>query len=163
MLHTLRRLLIQQAARSPPPSFLPVVHRSAVRWLRWWGIVAVGSKVDGPRDDQGRQIGGYLCTSGSRGGLCVMVLLNMRGANQIWDRALAVDCGREKETISKLYAGGEARATSEPDFMKGLTNLRDRYNLSNVVPGLRSDSSTTAWSRGSEKGASRQAAYQFRR
>jgi len=61
----------------------------------------------------------------------------------------------QEEVMFELYAGLEARAISGPGSMKGLINLRDRYNLSNVVPGLRSDSSTTAGGRGSEKGAGR--------
>jgi len=59
--------------------------------------------VDSPRENQGRQIGGYLCSSGSRGGPCVMVLLNMRGANQIWGIALVADCGREDTGRRRQY------------------------------------------------------------
>lgn len=95
--------------------------------MRERGFVAVGSEVDSPRDDQGRQIGGVYVVAGRKSGLVVMVLLDMRGANQIWNKELVValwegDDGQEK-TISKLYAGLEAHRISEPGCMKGTDKL----------------------------------------
>lgn len=51
--------------------------------------------MDSPREDQGRQIGGDIGSSGWRRGLCVMVMLSMWGANQIWGKASVMNSGRD--------------------------------------------------------------------
>ena len=100
MLDTLRWLLIQQAAGSPPPPFLSVVHGCVVRgWPAERSFVVVGGEVDGPRNDQGRQLDGI-----QRKKYCGFVLrplgvIEMWGVKQAWGRGLAVggtDNGHKK-------------------------------------------------------------------